>query len=211
MARHIKDKAYKLSCKCAFIPSQTIREFWEALAYVVEGSFEKAASVLCLAREREDSQAEISSTVSPPEPYNVPDANFIIRSSDNVNFRVHKSVLALASPVFEVLVSLPQPSDCEIIDGLPVVRLSESSELLNSLISMLYPVRMAMPNSYEKVLHLLAACQKYEMVSVQSFIRAEVSRGGSPVPKGVEAFSTYAIASAEGLIPEMENAARLTL
>jgi hypothetical protein len=49
------------------------------------------------------------------------------------------------------------------------------------------------------------------MVSVQSFIRAEVSRGGSPVPKGVEAFSTYAIASAEGLIPEMENAARLTL
>jgi hypothetical protein len=97
--------------------------------------------------------------VSPPEPYNVPDANFIIRSSDNVNFRVHKSVLALASPVFEVLVSLPQPSDCEIIDGLPVVRLSESSELLNSLISMLYPVRMAMPNSYEKVLYL-ATCQR---------------------------------------------------
>jgi hypothetical protein len=46
MARHIKDKAYKLSCKCAFIPSQTIREFWEALAYVVEGSFEKVSMVV---------------------------------------------------------------------------------------------------------------------------------------------------------------------
>ena len=49
------------------------------------------------------------------------------------------------------------------------------------------------------------------MVSVQSFIRAEVSRGASPGPKGAEAFPAYAIASAKDLIPEMENAARLTL
>ena len=97
--------------------------------------------------------------MSPPKPYNVPDANFIIRSSDNIYFRVHKSVLAMASPVFEDLVSLPQPSDCEVIDGLPVVQLSEGSELLNSIISMLYPVRMVMPNSYEKVLYLLTTCQ----------------------------------------------------
>jgi hypothetical protein len=61
------------------------------------------------------------------------------------------------------------------------------------------------------VLYLLAACQKYEMVSVQSFIRAEVSRGASPVPKGAEAFTAYAIASAKELTPEMENTARLTL
>jgi hypothetical protein len=68
-----------------------------------------------------------------------------------------------------------------------------------------------MTKSYCKVLHLLAACQKYEMVSVQSFIRAEVNRGTCPVPKGAEAFSVYAIASAKELIPEMENSARLTL
>jgi hypothetical protein len=49
------------------------------------------------------------------------------------------------------------------------------------------------------------------MVSVQSFIRAEVSRGASPAPKGVEAFTAYAIASTKELIPEMETAARLTL
>jgi len=62
-----------------------------------------------------------------------------------------------------------------------------------------------------KVLYLLAACQKYDMVSAQSFIRAEVSRGGFPAPTGVEAFSAYAIASGKKLIPEMENAARQTL
>ncbi len=42
------------------------------------------------------------------------------------------------------------------------------------------------------MLYLLAACQKYELTSVQSFIRD-------------------AIASGTGLIPEMENAARHTL
>ena len=49
------------------------------------------------------------------------------------------------------------------------------------------------------------------MVSVQSFIRAEVSRGAFPAPTGAEAYSEYAIASAKDLIPEMENAARRTL
>jgi hypothetical protein len=49
------------------------------------------------------------------------------------------------------------------------------------------------------------------MASVQSSIRAEVNCGASPVPKKGEAYSAYAIASANELIPEMENAARLTL
>ena len=49
------------------------------------------------------------------------------------------------------------------------------------------------------------------MASVQSSIRAEVSRGAFPEPMGVEAFTAYAIASAKQLIPEMENAARQTL
>jgi hypothetical protein len=61
------------------------------------------------------------------------------------------------------------------------------------------------------VLYLLAACQKYELASVQSSIRAEVKRGEFPSPKGAEAFAAYAIASAKDLIPEMEDAARLTL
>jgi hypothetical protein len=61
------------------------------------------------------------------------------------------------------------------------------------------------------VLYLLAACQKYEMASVQSFIRDEVNRGAFPAPKDAEAFSAYAIASGKGLIPEMGSAARHTL
>jgi hypothetical protein len=117
----------------------------------------------------------------------------------------------MASPVFKDLLSLTQPSDGESVDGLPVVQLSEDSDLLSSLVSMLYPLHSIIPKSYEKVLYLLAACQKYEMAAVQSFIRAEVSQGEFPAPTGAEAFSTYVIASGKGLIPEMENAARQTL
>ena len=49
------------------------------------------------------------------------------------------------------------------------------------------------------------------MAAVQSSIRAEIERGGVPPPSGAAAFLAYAIASAKGLIPEMEYAARLTL
>jgi len=135
----------------------------------------------------------------------------------------------MASPIFKDLFSLPQPSDSESVDGLPMVQLSEDSDLLNTLVSMLYPLHPVIPKSYEKVLYslanfsavvpnpcykvlyLLAACQKYEMAAVQSSIREKVSRGEFPVPKGAEAFSAYVIASGKGLIPEMEIAARQAL
>ena len=66
-------------------------------------------------------------------------------------------------------------------------------------------------NPCYKVLCLIAACQKYEIAAVQSSIRAKVSQGEFPAPKGTEAFTAYVIASGKGLIPEMENAARQTL
>ncbi len=43
LACHTKDKANEQSCECASIPSQTIHDFWEALASVVHGSFEKVS------------------------------------------------------------------------------------------------------------------------------------------------------------------------
>ncbi|KAH9167994.1 hypothetical protein EDB89DRAFT_1994467, partial [Lactarius sanguifluus] len=117
----------------------------------------------------------------------------------------------VSSPFFEDLLSLPQPPDDELIDGLPVIQLSEDAGLLNSLISLLYPIAPVIPSSYEKVFALLAACQKYDMESVQSNIRAEIKRGTFPAPAGAEPFRAYAIASSMELIPEMESTARLTL
>ena len=64
---------------------------------------------------------------------------------------------------------------------------------------------------YHKVLYLLAACQKYEMTSVQLTIRGKVNCGEFPAPEGTEVFAAYAIASSKGLIPEMDKAAHQTL
>ena len=135
----------------------------------------------------------------------------MVRSSDQVNFRVHKSVLAMSSPFFEDMLSLPQPPDGEIVDGLPVVELSEDAGVLNCLISLFYPISPVIPGPYQKVFALLAACQKYDMVSIQSYIRAEIQRGIYPAPVAAEAFTAYAIASSMGLVSEAENAARLTV
>ena len=107
-------------------------------------------------QEREDSQFQINPTTSPLEPSYASDANLVIRSSDFVNFKVHKHVLAVASPFFKDLLSLHQPPDSESVDGLPVVHMSEDSELLSTLVSMLYPLRPVIPNSYDKVLFSLA-------------------------------------------------------
>jgi hypothetical protein len=116
----------------------------------------QAESGLSLVNEREDPPVQINSISSPHDTFDVPDANLIIQSSDLVNFRVHKPVLAMASPVFKDLFSLPQPSDGESVDGLPMVQLSEDSDLLNTLLSMFYPLRPVIPKSYEKVLYSLA-------------------------------------------------------
>jgi len=171
----------------------------------------QAGSALSLVQERDDSQAQVNSVTSPAENLDVSDANVIIRSSDLVNFRVHKSVLAMSPPFFRDLLSLPQPPNSESVDGIPVVQLLEDAELLNSLVSMLYPVRPVMPHSYEKVLYLLAACQKYDMVQVQQSLIRDKVKCGYPAPIGADAFRAHAIASSKGLIPEMEKAARLTL
>jgi hypothetical protein len=165
---------------------------------------------LTLALVKEEPTSENSGPPFGPLCLDLPDSNIIIRSSDQVNFRVHKSLLVLSSPFFKSLLS-PQPYVGEFMDGLPVVQLSEDVDLVNSLVSLLYPTTPIIPSSYEKVFALLAVCQKYDMTSIQSHIRAEIIRGTFPAPVGTEAFRAYAITSNLGLIPEMERAARLTL
>ena len=146
-----------------------------------------------------------------PECLDISNADVIIQSSDFANFRVHKAILASSSQFFRDMFSLPQPSDNETVHGLPFVRLSEDGELVRSLITVLYPIPSEIPASYERVLALLAAAQKYDMSTVQSSIRAEVVRRELPAPTGVQAFRAFAISFSNKLSPEMGTTARLTL
>ena len=159
-------------------------------------------------QDRSPSDSEVH---SPPKYSDMLDADIILESSNLIHFRVHKSALVASSPIFRDMFSLPQPTSDELPDGLPLVHLSEDAGVLNSLVSMLYPVTPDIPDSNDGILALLAATQKYEMVAVQSSIRAEVSRKGSLSPTGTEVFRVYAVACSKRLFPEMEAMARLTL
>ncbi|KAH9974619.1 hypothetical protein BGW80DRAFT_1251359 [Lactifluus volemus] len=195
-------------CTSTCLTSQTIWTFRKALTTVVYGSIEKAEPSLFLAPERDgsnhDEPKKGARKVSfVPGPLDIPDANLILRSADLVNFRVHKSVLAMASPFFKNLLSIP--SDDEVIDGLPVVRVSEDAQLLNILLCRLYPVLPVMPSSNDQGFSLLAACQKYGMTSIQPHIHLNCRS------LGTDPFRAYAIASREKLTGEMERAAGYTL
>jgi hypothetical protein len=141
----------------------------------------------------------------------MPNADVILRSSDLVDFRVNRSVFVASSPFFGDMFSLPQSLDSEVVDGLPLVHCPEDASVLNSLISLLYPVPPEIPDSDDDVLILLSACQKYDMATVQSSILAEIRRRGLLSPSGVESFRLFAVASSKGLIPEMEATAIITL
>jgi hypothetical protein len=146
-----------------------------------------------------------------PDHLDMSDADIVIQSCDLINFRVHKLVLSLSSPFFRDMLSLPQPPDDEVVDGLPVVRLSEDAEALNSLLTLLYPIPSVIPDSYDKYLVLLATLQKYDMVGIQSRIRKEIQNRQFPAATETAPFREYAIASCRGLISERETSARLTL
>ena len=107
--------------------------------------------------------------------------------------------------------SLPQPSDEEAFDGLPIVRLSEDADVLKCLLTMLYPIPSIIFDSYNKTLMVLAAAQKYDMDAVQSHIRDSIQGKKLPMPTGTATFRAYAIASTAGLSSEKETLARLTL
>ena len=157
-----------------------------------------------------ETQSSIQKTVDahPPKSLNMQGADVILQSSDLISFQVHKSTLAISSPFFNDLFSLPQPQphNGEVTDGLPVVRVSEDAEVLHSLLTLLYPIPSVIPDSYEKSLALLAISEKYSMDTVSATVRSKVV-----LPTTKAAFGAYAIASSKQLLPEMEAAARLTL
>ena len=146
-----------------------------------------------------------------PECLDLSGADIIVRTSDHTSFLLHKSVLASSSWVFRDMFALPRPPNNEMVNELPVVDISEDAELVRSLITILYPIPSEIPASYDRLLALLAAAQKYDMGYVQSSIRAEVTSRPPPALDGAQAFRAYAIASRSGLTPEIVMAARHTL
>ncbi|KAI5995634.1 hypothetical protein EDD15DRAFT_2195589 [Pisolithus albus] len=108
-------------------------------------------------------------------PFDHEKADVILRASDNIDFRVFKLFLSLASRFFETLFDLPQPSvemntDVEIKDGLPVIPVSEDSNTLDSLLRFCYPCTLAddpVLENFRDVVNVLEAAKKYSLDAIE--------------------------------------------
>lgn len=108
-------------------------------------------------------------------PFDHDKADVILRASDNIDFRVFKLFLSLASPFFETLFDLPQPSvemntDAEIKDGLPVIPVSEDSNTLDPLLRFCYPCTLAddpVLENFRDVVNILEAAKKYSLDTIE--------------------------------------------
>src|SRR5712672_3959848 len=89
-------------------------------------------------------------------PFNRRDADLIIRSSDQVDFHVHKSNLGMASVVFEDMFTVSGSSPQEQEQNKPVIDLAEDSKTLHRLLTMLYPIERSWPETLEDALSLVA-------------------------------------------------------
>ncbi|KAI0919320.1 hypothetical protein AcV5_002272 [Taiwanofungus camphoratus] len=148
------------------------------------------------------------STTTASAPFDKPNADVILRSSDNVDFHLHRVVLGLASDFFEDMFSLPHPlsekgHDVHPETGLPLVHVTEDSRTLDRLMRLCYPVKDPILEDASTVGDVLKAATKYQLEDVIARSRGLLSAFTSKDPLLV-----YAIACSLQLEPEAAAAAR---
>jgi len=136
-----------------------------------------------------------------------PDADIILRSSDGVQFRVRKSLLSQASPVFSDMFSVPQPNSS--LDSDAPVDLSESSKTIKlTLVLADSPPTSLLIDSLSDIANLLQAADKYDIKTIRDHSIYSLNQ-----PKFLEKepLRVYAIASRYGAHDAAALAARHTL
>ncbi|KAJ2982802.1 hypothetical protein NUW54_g10706 [Trametes sanguinea] len=87
------------------------------------------------------SPASTSPPKAPPYPFNKPDADLVLRSSDNVEFRVRSHILIEASPVFQsMLASSQSAAEADAVNTCRTIDLAEDSAIIEALLRLCYPV-----------------------------------------------------------------------
>ncbi len=144
------------------------------------------------------------------------DADVVLRSCDSQTFRVLKLFIIKSSSVLGELIQAASDTSgaansANTQTRLPEVQLSESSAILSSLLTFVFPVTPVLPSTLEESMELLSVAQKYEMSSVLTHIRGSLSRQHPLFISPENAFLAYSLAQRYGLREEATQAARLTL
>ena len=90
------------------------------------------------------------------------DADVVIRAAGTRDFRAHKCILSLTSPIFKDMFTVPQPPT-DTPGSLPHVDVTESAETWDTILRTIYPITTPVVASLEDLESLLLAAKKYEM------------------------------------------------
>ncbi|KAH9031486.1 hypothetical protein EDB84DRAFT_1271027 [Lactarius hengduanensis] len=151
--------------------------------------------------------------------FDYPDADVVLRSRDSQTFRVLKLYLIKTSSILGELI-LRASSESDTADAsnsasvqtqLPEVELSESSAILSSLLTFIFPENPVLPSTLEETMELLSIAQTYEMSTVLTHIRGFLSRQHPLFISPENTFLAYSLAQRYGLREEVTQAARLSL
>ncbi|KAI0829844.1 hypothetical protein BC628DRAFT_1073325 [Trametes gibbosa] len=114
-------------------------------------------------------------------PFDDADADIILRSADQIDFRLYKVILRKASTVIRDMLTLP---DVNVDKGEPqVVEVTEDADTLDRLLRFCYPVPRPVFKTLDEVLPVLDAAQKYEILVVAADARCvleELSQNEPP-------------------------------
>lgn len=142
-------------------------------------------------------------------PFNEPSADFILRTSDNVDFRVHKIILSMASPVFDSMFTLPRPSSTdsqESMHGLPVLTCPERSTVLDPVLRFCYPTTVPALTKLTDLVAVYDALDKYSMEPLLRTVEAALILAVDQNP-----MVAYAFGCRHHLQSVITTAARATL
>jgi len=90
------------------------------------------------------------------------DADVIIRAAGALDFRVHKLVLSLISPIFKDMFTIPQPPT-NTPDTLPHVDVDESADTWGTILRITYHLPNPTTDDLGDLESLLLAAKKYEL------------------------------------------------
>lgn len=149
--------------------------------------------------------------------FNFRDSDLILRScpqhgephcgSETVDFSVHRAVISAASPFFEGMLSLPQPSH-DNDESTPVIPFTETAAVLEILLNYIYPVPDPVIETLDELVPALEAARKFDLTSATDSLRRRLV---DPVFLKNTPLRVYAIASRFELDSEARIAAQATL
>ncbi|KAF9780968.1 hypothetical protein BJ322DRAFT_987905, partial [Thelephora terrestris] len=133
-----------------------------------------------------------------------PDGDIILRTPTR-DFRVHKLILSLASPIFKDMFSIPQPTPAARGVDVEVVDVTDPTRGLDLVLTFIYPFPPPNVDSLDLLVEGLVIADKYDIDGARTELRLRLAKFMKAQPLRV-----YAIASRFGFEEEAEAASSLT-